>query len=62
MQIIIDANNLCYKNFYTMGGLKYKEEDTGIIFGFMSELLYLAKKFEARDFIFCWILRRVIEN
>jgi len=54
MQIIIDANNLCYKNFYTMGGLKYKEEDTGIIFGFMSELLYLAKKFESRHFIFCW--------
>ena len=54
MQIIIDANNLCYKNFYTLGGLSYKEEDTGIIFGFLSELLHLAKKFEARDFIFCW--------
>ena len=54
MNLIIDCNNICYKSFFTTGGLKYEEEDIGIIFGFMSELLFLAKKFEARDFIFCW--------
>jgi len=58
MKIVLDCNNICYKNFYTLGGLKYEEEDTGIIFGFLSELLFLAKKFESRNFIFCWDSRK----
>ena len=52
--LIIDCNNLCYGSFYTFGELSHEEKKTGVIFGFLLQLLSLVEKFEANKFMFCW--------
>lgn len=52
--LIIDCNNLAYSSFYTFGNLSYQEKKTGVIFGFIQKVISLAKKFETKNFIFCW--------
>lgn len=37
-----------------MKGLKANEMETGAIFGFLRNLLYLAQHFHCNNFIFCW--------
>lgn len=37
-----------------MGNLSYNGKPTGIVYGFLSRILSLAKKFGTTDFIFCW--------
>ena len=52
--LIIDCNNLCYSSFFTFGELSHEEKKTGVIFGFLQRILFLANKFETNKFIFCW--------
>jgi len=52
--LIIDCNNLAYSSFYAFGELSFEEKKTGIAFGFLQRILFLAKKFETNKFIFCW--------
>ena len=54
MQLIIDSNSLAYKSFYSMRGLRTKEKETAVSFGFMKDILMLAKKYETNKFYFCW--------
>lgn len=56
--LVIDCNNLCYSSFYTFGDLSYEEKKTGVIFGFLQRVLFLAKKFKTNKFIFCWDSRK----
>lgn len=56
--LIIDCNNLCYSSFYTFGELSYEEKKTGVVFGFLQRILFLAKKFETNRFFFCWDSRK----
>ena len=58
MKIIIDCNNICYAALHTMGDLSFNEKKTGIIFGFLNQILSLANKFECSNFIFCWDSRK----
>lgn len=57
-QVIIDCNNLCYSNFYSFGDLSYEEKKTGVIFGFVKNIISLAKTFDTDEFIFCWDSRK----
>lgn len=52
--LIIDSNNLAYSSFYAFKDLSYQEKKTGVIFGFIQKVISLAKKFETKNFIFCW--------
>lgn len=52
--LIIDCNNLAYSSFYIFKNLNYLEKKTGVIFGFIQQILSLAKKFESTNFVFCW--------
>jgi len=52
--LVIDCNNLCYSAFFTFGELSHEEKKTGVIFGFLQRILFLANKFETNKFIFCW--------
>jgi len=54
MQIIVDANSICHKMKHTMGELSYEEKKVGIIFGFLRQMLSIAKRFDTNQFIFCW--------
>jgi len=51
---VIDCNYLCYKAHYTMGQLQYQGQSTGVIFGFLQQILNMAETFETNKFIFIW--------
>lgn len=52
--LLIDGSILVYMAFYSTGHLSYNGRETGIIFGFLKNILSLAKRFETNNFIFCW--------
>ena len=53
-RIIIDCHGLGYRSLYSMGSLSHQSKKTGVIFGFLSEIIKLAEKFDTNQFIFCW--------
>lgn len=53
-RIIIDSNGLAYRSLFGFGELSHNQNKTGVIFGFLSEILKLAEKFQTNQFIFCW--------
>jgi DNA polymerase-1 len=54
MKVIIDGNNVCHIVNHGMGHLSNDERRTGVIFGFMKQMLMLSKRMKTKDFIFCW--------
>lgn len=54
MRIIIDANYVCHVAKHAMGGLSFEDKKSGVIFGFLRQVLSLAKKYNTNDFIFSW--------
>ena len=53
-KIIIDSNNLSHIINYGMGHLSNEERKTGVVFGFMKQLLTLSKRLKSNEFILCW--------
>ena len=54
MRIIIDSNNLGYIASYAFGDLSYRDRYTGVIYGFLNQILKIAEKFKTTEFVFCW--------
>ena len=52
--ILVDSNCLCHRAKHAMKGLSYGDMETGVIFGFLKDLLFLAKKFNDTHFLFAW--------
>lgn len=52
--LIIDSSCLCYRSFFTTGTLSANGQNTGVIFGFLQQVLSLAKKFDTNRFAFCF--------
>ena len=52
--IIIDANALAYSAFYTTGGLSYNGQNTGVIFGFLKQIVRIGSTLKSNNLIFCW--------
>jgi len=54
--LIIDSNQICYIAFYKTGNLSHRGKSTGIIYGFLTELLKIAKVFEKENpiIVFAW--------
>lgn len=48
-KIIVDANNIAHRAKHVNGAL-----DDGITFGFLNQILTLAKVLDCSNFIFCW--------
>jgi DNA polymerase-1 len=62
MKILIDGNNVCHIVNHAMGYLSNEERKTGVIFGFMKQLLTLSNKMQSNDFIFCWDSRKSLRK
>jgi 5'-3' exonuclease len=60
--LLIDANALCYRSMFTMQGLSYKEMETGIIYGFLNQIIALTKKFKTQDLCFAWDSRKSVRK
>lgn len=52
--LIFDCSNLCYMAMHTTGILSHNGEDTGVIFGFLKQILKHAKKYKPKNYVFCW--------
>lgn len=52
--LIIDSNYICHVCKHSMKGLSYHEMKVGVVFGFMRQILTLAKAFQTNDFVFIW--------
>lgn len=58
MILLIDANAICHQAKHSMKGFSYDEQEVGVIFGFMRQLLALAKNFQTNKFVFAWDSRK----
>lgn len=56
--IIIDAHNLCWIAYHSMGELDYHGLRTGVAFQFMKDVLKYVNKFNASGVVFCWDSRK----
>jgi DNA polymerase-1 len=54
MILLVDSNSICHQAKHSMGNLTWEEKEVGIIFGFLRQLLSLAKTFETNQFVFIW--------
>lgn len=52
--LLIDCNALVYSAYYMMGNLSYNGNPTGVIYGFLKKILFLAHHFQTNDFYLCW--------
>ena len=54
MRVIIDCNYICHMAKHSMGELSFEELHSGVIFGFLRQMLSLINTFKTNDFIFVW--------
>lgn len=52
--LLVDSNYLCYRAFHTMGHLSYGGKSTGVIYGFLKEVLTLMDLHCTTDIVFCF--------
>lgn len=49
-----DSNYFCWRAFHSTGNLRYADKDTGVIFGFLNQVLIQCKHFEIKQPLFFW--------
>lgn len=52
--LVIDCSAIAYPNAYTLKGLRTNEIETGVIYGFLNQILSLSEQFKTNNFVFCW--------
>jgi 5'-3' exonuclease len=52
--LIFDSNYICHYKKFAMRNLSYKDQKTGIIYGFLQSVLKYAKQFDTNRFVFAW--------
>ena len=52
--LILDCNFLCYRTLWSIGELSHNGIQTGVAFGFLSDMLSLEHRFGAQHVIFCF--------
>ncbi len=56
--MLVDVSSICYRAFFRLGGLSSGNSKTGVTFGFLSQILQLAKLFNTNKFVFCFDSRK----
>lgn len=52
--IIIDCSSIIYSSFYAYGALSTEGKKTGILFGFLTKILKIAKELDSNRLYFCF--------
>lgn len=52
--LLIDVSYMCYRAFYTTGGLTYKDISTGVVYGFLRDVLTLCEQHDTNRVVFCF--------
>lgn len=56
--ILVDSHSICHMVKHTMKGLSDREKATGIIYGFMIQIIGMAERFNTNRFCFAWDSRK----
>ncbi len=60
--LVLDSPFLCYRSFYTTGGLSHGDNPTGVIFGFLQAILTLQEDHGSNNFVFCFDSRKSLRE
>jgi len=52
--LILDCNYLAHRAKYVFGDLSHKGSATGVVYGFLKDILNLMKRFDTQSLVFCW--------
>jgi 5'-3' exonuclease len=52
--VTLDCNYLAYRAWFTTGSLSFGDISTGVLYGFLREVVSLQDRFQPRCFIFCF--------
>lgn len=52
--LLLDCNYLAHRAKYVFGDLSYKGSVTGVVYGFLKEIITLTQRFQTEDLLFCW--------
>ena len=52
--LILDCNYLAHRAKYAMGGLSIDEIPTGVVYGFLRDIVAFTERFDTKHIIFCW--------
>jgi len=56
--ILVDANSIAHQAKHSLGNLSFAEKQTGVVFGFLQQILTLARTMESNEFVFVWDSRK----
>lgn len=61
--LVVDCNAVCYSAYYSMGHLAKKDgRETGVIYGFFSQLQYVCRSQQIAHIVFCWDSRQSLRK
>lgn len=52
--LVFDCNALAWAAFHTTGGLSYNNTPTGVIYGFLSQVMRITGDLQSNDLVFCF--------
>lgn len=52
--LILDCNYLCHRAKHVFGELNHADSATGVVYGFLRDILTLSERFDTSRFVFCW--------
>lgn len=60
--VIVDSNYLAYKAKITTYDLSFRGVKTGVVFGFLNQLLSIGRKLGKSETVFCWDSRKSLRR
>lgn len=60
--LIFDCSAVCHASRHAYGGLSYQDMHTGVIYGFLIQVLNLSEKFDTTDLVFAWDSRTSVRR
>jgi len=52
--IIVDCHYVCWSSSFALPDMTAEDQQVGVIYGFLRQILSVAKKLETNKFYFCW--------
>lgn len=60
--LIVDGNAVCYAAYYSVGKLSYEDKNTGVIYGFFSQVEHACRLFGTAHIAYCWDSKQSIRK
>lgn len=60
--LLLDGNYLCWRAFHSTGDLTFEDVGTGVLFGFLRDIVTFTDRFATDDVVFCFDHRPLLRN